>query len=55
MEARPLSDVKDDLCRHRRKAAKATIRLENDHHFLERLEKARKSLRVDRGVRLDEL
>jgi PHD/YefM family antitoxin component YafN of YafNO toxin-antitoxin module len=30
-------------------------RLENDSRFLERVEKARKSLRAGRGVRLDEL
>jgi len=30
-------------------------RLENDPRFLQRVEKARKSLRAGRGVRLDEL
>jgi hypothetical protein len=55
VKTRPLSDVKGDLSHPRRKAAKAAIRLENDPRFLERVEKARKSIRAGRSVRLDQL
>ena len=75
----PLSEMKDDLSRFLREAAKEEIvitrhgrpagvligfesddewfdyRLENDPRFLMRVEKARKSLRAGRGVKLDEV
>lgn len=75
----PLSEMKDDLSRFLREAAKEEIvitrhgrpagvligfesdeewfdyRLENDPRFLVRVEKARKSLRSGRGVKLDEV
>jgi hypothetical protein len=54
-KTRPVSDVKGDLSRARRKAAKAVISLETHPRFLDHIEKARKSLRAGRGVRLDEL
>ncbi len=75
----PLSEVKDDLSRYLREAARTQIvitrhgkpagvligfkseddwfdyRLENDPRFLDRIERARKSLRAGRGVRLEEV
>ena len=79
MKEIPLSEVKDDLSRFLREAAKQDIvitrhgkpagvlvgfeseddwfeyRLENDPRFLERIERARKSLRSGRGTRLEDL
>ena len=75
----PLAEVKDDLSRYLREAAKGEIvitrhgkpagvligfrseddwfdyRLENDPRFLERIAKARASLRAGRGIRLEDL
>ena len=75
----PLSEVKDDLSKYLREAAKTEIvitrhgkpagvligfateddwfdyRLENDPRFLDRIEKARSSLRAGRGVRLEDV
>ena len=75
----PLSEVKDDLPKYLREAARTQIvitrhgkpagvligfeteddwfdyRLENDPRFLERIEKARASLRAGRGVRLEDV
>ena len=74
-----LSEVKDDLSRYLREAARQQIvitrhgkpagvligfeseedwfdyRLENDPRFLERIEKARASVRAGRGVKLEEV
>ncbi len=73
----PLAEVKDDLSRYLREAAKGEIvitrhgkpagvligfkteddwfdyRLENDPRFLQRIERARQSLRAGRGVKLE--
>jgi len=73
----PLAQVKDDLSRYLREAAKGEIvitrhgrpagvligfeteddwfdyRLENDPRFLQRIERARQSLRAGRGVKLE--
>lgn len=75
----PLAEVKDDLSRYLKEAAKREIiitrhgkpagvligfrsedewleyRLENDPRFLERIAKARASLRAGRGVRLEDV
>ena len=75
----PLAEVKDDLSRYLREAAKGEIiitrhgkpagvligfrseddwfdyRLENDPRFLDRIAKARESLRAGRGVRIEDL
>ena len=74
-----LSEVKDDLSKYLRLAAKEEVvitrhgkpagvligfeseedwfdfRLENDPRFLQRVARARESLRADRGVRLEDL
>ena len=73
----PLAEVKDDLSRYLREAAKGEIvitrhgkpagvligfeteddwfdyRLENDPRFLQRIERARQSLRAGRGIKLE--
>ena len=73
----PLAEVKDDLSRYLREAAKGEIvitrhgkpagvligfetedawfdyRLENDPRFLQRIERARQSLRSGRGIKLE--
>ncbi len=73
----PLAEIKDDLSRYLREAAKGEIvitrhgkpagvligfetedawfdyRLENDPRFLQRIERARQSLRAGRGVKLE--
>ena len=73
----PLAEVKDDLSRYLREAAKGEIvitrhgkpagvligfeteddwfdyRLENDPWFLQRIERARQSLRSGRGIKLE--
>lgn len=73
----PLAEIKDDLSRYLREAAKGEIvitrhgrpagvligfeseddwfdyRLENDPRFLQRIERARESLRAGRGVKLE--
>ena len=73
----PLAEVKDDLSRYLREAAKGEIvitrhgkpagvligfeteddwfdyRLENDPRFLQRIERARQSLRSRRGIKLE--
>jgi hypothetical protein len=46
LKAVPLSEAKDDSFEYR---------LENDPHFLRRIEKARRSLRAGRGVRLEDM
>ena len=75
----PLAEVKDDLSRYLREAAKGEIvitrhgkpagvligfrseddwfdyRLENDPRFLDRVARARYSLRAGRGIRLEDL
>jgi prevent-host-death family protein len=75
----PLAEVKDDLSRYLREAAKGEIvitrhgkpagvligfrseddwfdyRLENDPRFLDRVARARESLRAGRGIRLEDL
>ncbi len=75
----PLAEVKDDLSRYLREAAKGEIvitrhgkpagvligfrseddwfdyRLENDPRFLDRIAKARESLRAGRGIRIEDL
>ena len=75
----PLAEVKDDLSRYLREAAKGEIvitrhgkpagvligfrseddwfdyRLENDPRFLDRVARARDSLRAGRGIRLEDL
>jgi prevent-host-death family protein len=75
----PLAEVKDDLSRYLREAAKSEIvitrhgkpagvligfeseddwfdyRLENDPRFLQRIERARESLRAGRGTKLEDL
>jgi prevent-host-death family protein len=75
----PLAEVKDDLSRYLREAAKREIvitrhgkpagvligfrseddwfdyRLENDPRFLDRVARARDSLRAGRGIRLENL
>ncbi len=75
----PLAEVKDDLSRYLREAAKGEIviirhgkpagvligfeseddwfdyRLENDPRFLQRIERARQSLRAGRGVKLEDV
>ena len=75
----PLAEVKDDLSRYLREAAKGEIvitrhgkpagvligfkseddwfdyRLENDPRFLDRVARARDSLRAGRGVRLEDV
>jgi prevent-host-death family protein len=75
----PLAEVKDDLSRYLREAAKGEIvitrhgkpagvligfesedewfdyRLENDPRFLQRVERARQSLRVGRGTKLEDI
>ncbi|MBI1989001.1 MAG: type II toxin-antitoxin system Phd/YefM family antitoxin [Betaproteobacteria bacterium] len=77
MKEVPLAEVKDDLSRYLREAAKGEIvitrhgkpagvligfeteddwfdyRLENDPRFLQRIERARQSLRAGRGVKLE--
>ena len=74
-----LSEVKDDLSKYLRQAAKEGIvitrhgkpagiligfaseddwfdyRLENDPRFLARIERARKSLRANKGIKLEDL
>ena len=73
----PLAEIKDDLSRYLREAAKGEIvitrhgkpagvligfetedawfdyRLENDPRFLQRIERARQSLRAGRGIKLE--
>lgn len=75
----PLAEVKDDLSRYLREAAKGEIvitrhgkpagvligfrseddwfdyRLENDPRFLDRIARARESLRAGRGIRIEDL
>jgi len=75
----PLAEVKDDLSRYLREAARGEIvitrhgkpagvligfeteddwfdyRLENDPRFLQRIERARQSLRAGRGVKLEDV
>jgi prevent-host-death family protein len=75
----PLAEVKDDLSRYLREAAKGEIvitrhgkpagvligfeseddwfdyRLENDPRFLQRIERARQSLRAGRGTKLEDI
>jgi len=75
----PLAEVKDDLSRYLREAAKGEIvitrhgkpagvliefrseddwfdyRLENDPRFLDRVARARESLRAGRGFRIEDL
>jgi len=75
----PLAEVKDDLSRYLREAAKGEIvitrhgkpagvligfrseddwfdyRLENDPRFLDRVARARESLRAGRGIRIEDL
>ena len=75
----PLAEVKDDLSRYLREAARGEIvitrhgkpagvligfrsedewfdyRLENDPRFLDRVARARASLRAGRGIRLEDL
>jgi prevent-host-death family protein len=75
----PLAEIKDDLSRYLREAAKGEIvitrhgkpagvligfrseddwfdyRLENDPRFLDRVARARDSLRAGRGIRLEDL
>jgi prevent-host-death family protein len=75
----PLAQVKDDLSRYLREAAKGEIvitrhgkpagvligfeseddwfdyRLENDPRFLQRVERARQSLRAGRGTKLEDI
>ena len=75
----PLAEVKDDLSRYLREAAKGEIvitrhgkpagvligfkseddwfdyRLENDPRFLDRVARARDSLRAGRGVKLEDV
>lgn len=75
----PLAEVKDDLSRYLREAAKGEIvitrhgrpagvligfeseddwfdyRLENDPRFLQRVERARQSLRAGRGTKLRDI
>lgn len=75
----PLAEVKDDLSRYLREAAKGEIvitrhgkpagvligfeseddwfdyRLENDPRFLQRIERARQSLRAGRGTKLEDV
>lgn len=75
----PLAEVKDDLSRYLREAAKGEIvitrhgkpagvligfrseddwfdyRLENDPRFLDRVARARESLRAGRGIKLEDL
>jgi len=75
----PLAEVKDDLSRYLREAAKGEIvitrhgkpagvligfrseddwfdyRLENDPRFLDRVARARDSLRAGRGIRIEDL
>ena len=75
----PLAEVKDELSRYLREAAKGEIvitrhgkpagvligfrseddwfdyRLENDPRFLDRVARARESLRAGRGIRLEDL
>lgn len=75
----PLAEVKDDLSRYLREAAKGEIiitrhgkpagvligfeteddwfdyRLENDPRFLQRIERARQSLRAGRGIKLEDV
>jgi hypothetical protein len=46
LKAVPLSEAKDDAFEYR---------LENDPRFLRRIEKARRSLRAGRGVRLEDI
>ena len=77
MKKVPLAEIKDDLSRYLREAAKSEIvitrhgkpagvligfeseddwfdyRLENDPRFLQRIERARESLRAGRGVKLE--
>ncbi|MBI2293901.1 MAG: type II toxin-antitoxin system Phd/YefM family antitoxin [Betaproteobacteria bacterium] len=77
MKEVPLAEVKDDLSRYLREAAKGEIvitrhgkpagvligfeteddwfdyRLENDPRFLQRIERARQSLRSGRGIKLE--
>ena len=79
MQEVPLSEIKDDLSRFLREAAKHEIvitrhgkpagvligfeseddwsdyRLETDPRFLQRIERARTSLRAGRGVRLEDI
>lgn len=79
MKEVPLAEVKDDLSRNLREAAKGGIvitrhgkpagvligfrseddwfdyRLENDRRFLDRVARARESLRAGRGIRLEDL
>jgi len=79
MKEVPLAEVKDDLSRYLREAAKGEIvitrhgkpagvligfrseddwfdyRLENDPRFLDRVARARESLRAGRGIRLEDL
>ncbi|MCI2430891.1 type II toxin-antitoxin system Phd/YefM family antitoxin [Candidatus Acetothermia bacterium] len=75
----PLAEVKDELSRYLREAAKGEIvitrhgrpagvligfeseddwfdyRLENDPRFLQRIERARQSLRAGRGTKLEDV
>jgi hypothetical protein len=46
LKAAPLSEAKDDSFEYR---------LEKDPRFLRRIEKARRSLRAGRGVRLEDM
>lgn len=79
VKAVPLAEVKDDLSRYLREAAKGEIvitrhgkpagvligfqseddwfdyRLENDPRFLDRVARARESLRAGRGIRIEDL
>ena len=79
MKEIPLAEVKDDLSRYLREAAKGEIvitrhgkpagvpigfkseddwfdyRLENDPRFLDRVARARDSLRAGRGVKLEDV
>ncbi len=79
MKEVPLAEVKDDLSRYLREAAKGEIvitrhgkpagvligfqseddwfdyRLENDPRFLDRVARARESLRAGRGIRIEDL
>jgi hypothetical protein len=44
---------KSDRCNARKAEPRWQKKLENDPHFLQRIAKARKSLRAGRGVRLE--
>ena len=46
---------RDNACRPEVRAWNSDDRLENEPRFLRRIEKARKSLRAGRGVRLEDV